>query len=100
MTKTTLTPPLPPTYPTLIPPMPPPNIMAPQTPISHIHLEIAINVAKLPPTPKNMTPNTDAHNTDAPNAAENYDTYTKSTQLHLHNINCNPKITPNTKINK
>ena len=92
------TPPLTPTHPTLIPPMPPPKVMAPQTPISHIHWEIAINIAKLPPTPKNMTPNTDANNADALNAADDDDAYTKSTQLYLHNINCSPKINPNKKI--
>ena len=76
----------------------PPKILSPKTPISHIHWEIAINVAKIPPTPKTITPNTDAPDADAPNAADDDDAYTKSIHLYLHNINCNPKITPNTKI--
>ena len=45
-----------------------------------------------------MTPNTDANNADALNAADDDDAYTKSTQLYLHNINCSPKINPNKKI--
>ena len=47
---------------------------------------------------KNMTPNTDAPDADAPNDSDYDDTYTKSIHLYLQNINCNPKIAPNTKI--
>ena len=56
MIKTHLTPPVPPTHPTLIPPMLLPKMMVPHTPISHIHWEIVINIAKSPPTPKKNDP--------------------------------------------
>ena len=82
--------------PVLIPPMLPPNILAPQTPISHIYWEVAINIAKLPPTPKkNMTPNTDAPDADdndyanSPYAADYDADYTKPIQLSLRNFNRN-----------
>ena len=53
MIKTHLTPPpLPLMHPLLIPPMLPPKTLTPHNPISHIHWEIAINIAKSSPTPK------------------------------------------------
>ena len=54
-----------------MPPVIPPNMLDPQTPIYHIRWETKINIAKLPPTPKNMSPNTDAPVYDDPNAADN-----------------------------
>ena len=85
-----------------------PKILSPQTPISHINWEIAINIAKSPPTPKNMTPNTDATNADAPNddeddaddapnSADKDADYPKFIQLYLRNLNLHCKIPPNTK---
>ena len=53
---------------------------------------------KIAPSTKNMTPNNDSHNADSPNADDYNDAYTKSIHLYLQNINCNPKIPPNTKI--
>ena len=47
---------------------------------------------------KNMTPNTDAPDADAPKDADDADAYTKSIHIYLQNINCNPNIAPNTKI--
>ena len=57
---------------------------------------------------KNMTPNTDAPDADAPNdayydadyapgAADNYSAYPKSIYLSFRNQNCNYNISPNTK---
>ena len=67
----------------------PPNILAPQTPISHITLKSAIDISKSPPNPpKKHDPNTDAHNAaenDAGyslNAADDA-AYTKLIQLSL-----------------
>ena len=83
-------------------------MMAPQTPISHIHLETAVNIAKFPPTPENMTPNNDAPDADSPNSsgndaydypyADDYDAaYPKLIHLSLRNRNHNRKISSNTK---
>ena len=51
----------------------PPMMLASQTPIYHIHWEIAINICKIAPnTKKNMIPNTNAPDADAPDYSKDY----------------------------
>ena len=49
------------------------------------------------PNTKKMIPNTDAPDSDAPDAADNNAVYPKTIHLSLCNLNHNRKISPNTK---